>query len=236
VSDALRQAFQRRRRAALIGLVGLAARPLQRARPGDGYHAVLDDFRAQVNALDAPHVLELGSRGSHPDPGLRDLGAYVGLDVLPGPNVDVVGDAHRLSSLVEGPFDAIYSVSTFEHLALPWAVVLECNRVLRAGGLFFAATHHTWPPHELPWDFWRFSRGAFGALLNPATGFEVVRCEEGLPGLVVPMVSGPAMREVARNPSPLGVSVLARKVGEPRGGLAWDLTAADVADGSYPAG
>jgi hypothetical protein len=51
----------------------------------------------------------------------------------------------------------------------------------------------------------------------------------------VPMVSGPAMREVARNPSPLGVSVLARKVGEPRSGLSWDLTAADVADGSYPA-
>jgi SAM-dependent methyltransferase len=181
-------------------------------------------------------VLELGARGSRPDPGLTGLGAYVGLDVRAGPNVDAVGDAHRLSALVEGPFDAIYSISTFEHLAMPWTVVLECNRVLRPGGLLFAATHHTWPPHELPWDFWRYSRGAFGALLNAATGFEIVRCEEGLPALVVPMVAGPAMREVERNPSPLGVSVLARKTGEPRADLRWDLAAADVADGSYPVG
>ena len=174
MSGALRRAFQRRRRAMLIGLVGVAARPLQRSRPDDAYHAVFDDFRAQVNGLEAPRVLELGARGSRPDPGLSGLAEYVGLDVLPGRNVDVVGDAHRLSSLVEGRFDAVYSISTFEHLAMPWVVVLECNRVLRDGGLFFSATHHTWPPHELPWDFWRFSRGAFGAFLNPATGFEVV--------------------------------------------------------------
>jgi SAM-dependent methyltransferase len=231
---ALRETLQRRRRAALIGLVGLAARPLQRDRSDDPYHAVYADFLAAANALDAPRVLELGSRHSHVSPGLHGYREYVGFDVLAGPNVDVVGDAHTLSEVVEGAFDAVYSISTFEHLAMPWKVVLEINRVLRDGGLMFAATHHTWPPHELPWDYWRYSRGAFEALLNPYTGFEIVRCEEGLPAIVVPMLRDASTRHLHEDPTSLGVSVLARKIGPPRADLSWDLTAGDVARGSYP--
>jgi SAM-dependent methyltransferase len=230
----LGQAFQRRRRAALVELVGIAARPLRRDRPDDPFHAVFADFLAATNALDEPRVLELGARHARVSPGLHGYREYVGFDVLPGPNVDVVGDAHRLSQVVEGTFDAVYSISTFEHLAMPWKVVLEINRVLRDGGLMFAATHHTWPPHELPWDYWRYSRGAFEALLNAQTGFEIIRCEEGLPAIVVPMVRDASTRDMHRHPTSLGVSVLARKVGPPRGDLAWDLAARDVASGSYP--
>lgn len=41
---------------------------------------------------------------------------YVGLDVLPGPNVDIVGDAHKLSHLFRlNHFDAVFALSTFEH-------------------------------------------------------------------------------------------------------------------------
>ena len=47
----LKQAFQRRRRAALVELVGLAGRPLRRARADDPYHAVFADFVAAANAL-----------------------------------------------------------------------------------------------------------------------------------------------------------------------------------------
>jgi SAM-dependent methyltransferase len=230
----LKQTFQRGRRNALIGLVGLAARPLRRARPNDPYHAVFADFVAAANTFDDYRVLELGARGSRVDPRLEGYREYVGVDVHPGPNVDVVGDAHRLSQLVEGPFDAIYSISTFEHLAMPWKVVLELNLVLREGGLLFTATHHTWPPHELPWDYWRYSRGAFQSLLNEHTGFELVRVEEGLPALIVPMVDEAPAHNLYRNPTPLAVSALARKIGPPRADLDWPLAAADVARGSYP--
>jgi SAM-dependent methyltransferase len=220
----LGRAFQRRRRAALVELVGVAARPLRRDRPDDPFHAVFADFLAATNALDGPRVLELGARHARVSPGLHGYREYVGFDVLPGPNVDIVGDAHRLSQVVEGTFDAVYSISTFEHLAMPWKVVLEINRVLRDGGLMFAATHHTWPPHELPWDYWRYSRGAFEALLNAQTGFEII----------VPMVRDASTRDMHRHPTSLGVSVLARKVGPPRGDLEWNLAASDVASGSYP--
>ncbi len=208
----MKQAIQRLRRRALIELVGAAGLPLRRRRPDDPYHAVFADFIALVNARRGARVLELGARGTRVDPRLAGVGEYVGLDIHAGPNVDVVGDVHELSRVVEGPFDAIYAISTFEHLAMPWKAVLEINAVLADDGLLFLATHQTWPPHELPWDFWRYSPGAFQALLNQHTGFEILRCELGLPALIVPMVRDESMRDVHRNPASLGVSVLARKL------------------------
>ena len=184
----MKETFQRLRRRALVEIVGAAARPLQRPRPDDPYHAVFADFIARVNERDGPRILELGARGSRADPRLRGDGEYVGFDIHPGPNVDVVGDVHELSRLVTGAFDAVYAISTFEHLAMPWKAILEINAVLAEGGLLFVATHQSWPPHELPWDFWRYSPAAFQALLTPHTGFEILRAESGLPAMIVPMV------------------------------------------------
>ena len=137
-------------------------------------------------------------------------------------------------STSSGPFDAVYAISTFEHLAMPWKAVLEINAVLADGGLLFVATHQTWPPHELPWDFWRYSPAAFEALLNRQTGFEIIRAERGLPALIVPMVDEKAIRGLHRHPCSLGVSVLARKISAPHADLRWDLTAADVIESEYP--
>jgi SAM-dependent methyltransferase len=232
----VRESLQRLRRRALIDLVGAAALPLRRRRPDDPYHAVFGDFVARANELRDYRVLELGSRGAQVDPRLSGFAEYVGFDIHAGPNVDVVGDVHCLSQLVWGPFDAVYSISTFEHLAMPWKAVLEINAVLAEGGLLFIATHHSWPPHELPWDFWRYSPAAFQALLNRHTGFEIIRAERGLPALIVPMVRGEGLGDVHRNPSALGVSVLARKISPPRSDLHWDLTATDVIEGDYPLG
>jgi len=219
----------------LVEIVGAAAWPLRRRRPDDPYHQVFDDFIALANERSDYRLLELGSRGARVDPRLRGFREYVGFDILPGPNVDVVGDIHSLSRDVEGTFDAIYAISTFEHVAMPWKAVLEINAALADGGLLFLATHQTWPPHELPWDFWRYSPAAFEALLNRHTGFEIVRAELGLPALIVPMVRDTGMADVHRNPASLGVSVLARKISAPRPDLRWDLTAADVLETEYPA-
>jgi SAM-dependent methyltransferase len=232
----MKETFQRLRRRALVEIVGAAARPLQRKRPDDPYHAVFADFIASANERTGYRVLELGARGARVDPRLRGFSEYVGFDIHPGPNVDVVGDVHALSHLVTGRFDAVYAISTFEHLAMPWKAVLEINAVLAEGGLLFVATHQSWPPHELPWDFWRFSTAAFQVLLNAHTGFEILRAESGLPALIVPMVRDVGTRSVHRSPACLGVSVLARKLSAPRPDLRWDLTAADVIASEYPAG
>ena len=216
-------------------MVGAAARPLQRKRPDDPYHAVFADFIARANEQENCRILELGARGTHVDPRLRGFSQYVGFDIHPGPNVDVVGDVHSLSQLVCGAVRR-------RLLRSPRSSTSRCHgrRCSRSTpcsprAVFCSlATHQSWPPHELPWDFWRYSPAAFQVLLNRHTGFEILRAEEGLPALIVPMVRDVGTRDVHRSPASLGVSVLARKVSAPRPDLRWDLTAADVVANEYP--
>lgn len=69
-------------------------------------------------------VLEVGSRNvtgaNFPDK--FDNAEYVGFDFHSGENVDVVGDAHKLSSYFAPgeQFDLIFSSAVFEHLHMPW--------------------------------------------------------------------------------------------------------------------
>jgi hypothetical protein len=93
------------------------------------------------------------------------------LDIMDAPNVDVVADAHAMStSLPRERFDAVSSMATFEHLMMPWVVVTQMNVVMRDGGIAYISTHQTLGMHDIPWDFWRFSDTAWDALFNRHTG------------------------------------------------------------------
>jgi hypothetical protein len=75
-------------------------------------------------------ILEVGSREvTGPSAGRQMFtkAEYIGFDYYPGKNVDVVGDAHRLSSYFQPgeKFDIIYSSACFEHFAMPWVVAVE---------------------------------------------------------------------------------------------------------------
>ena len=58
----------------------------------------------------------------------------VGFDFYPGSDVDVVGDAHRLTQYFDNQrFDIICSSAVFEHFAMPWVVATEIARLLKPG-------------------------------------------------------------------------------------------------------
>lgn len=61
---------------------------------------------------------------------------YTGVDVGPGPNVDVVSPIHEVT-LPEGTFDTIVSTECFEHDAHYEASLRKIVRLLKPGGLFF---------------------------------------------------------------------------------------------------
>ncbi len=210
--------------------------PGERAMVGDPAAALFDRFSAELHARPPGRVLEIGSRArsgneyKHIVPPTWD---YVGLDVMEGPNVDLVGDAHELATVVgDQRFDAVFAISVFEHLLMPWKVAVEMNKVLDVGGLAFIATHQSYPLHDVPWDFWRFSDTAWPALFNAATGFEIVDVAHGQRATVVPWAANLATWTIGPHPAWLLSTVLARKTGEAT--VSWPVDAAGLIQTAYP--
>lgn len=203
----------------------------------DPYHRLQHRFAAMLAERSAGRVIELGARARSGNV-RRDLVPagwdYTGVDILAGPNVDVVADAHRLSRHLEAAaYDAVFSFSTFEHLAMPWQVVVELNRVLVPGGLVLVTSHQTYPLHDEPWDYWRFSSHAWQALFNRGTGFEILDTAMGEPASVVPRVVHPTVAHLDRSDAFLGSAVLARKISATT--LSWDHDLSDEVTTPYPA-
>jgi hypothetical protein len=181
-------------------------------------------------------ILEVGSRARS---GItrRDLvpegWRYVGMDVMTGPNVDIVGDAHELSAMIPAnSVDAVMAFSVLEHLLMPWKFIVELNRVMKAGAIGIFTTHQCWPVHDHPWDFWRFSDKAWDALLNPATGFATIEAAMGEPAFVVAQRCHPITNFGTTQSGFLASSVLFRKTADTT--LEWPVKLTDIINSSYP--
>jgi SAM-dependent methyltransferase len=212
--------------------------PLKKKTETDPFYQVFNRFITTVNQMPQATLLEIGSRnvsGVVWRDSFQRTVAYTGLDIHEGDNVDVVGDAHTLSSQLPGKhYDAVFSVSVFEHLAMPWKAVLEINRVMKPGGLLYISTHPTIPPHELPWDFWRYSEESFKTLLNASTGFEILESKEGTPGRILSLSHDHTTSRVHLTPINQSIAVLARKTASPAPGLSWDIPVTNLLQSHYP--
>ncbi len=195
---------------------------------------LMQKFVEMAKGLGNARVLDIGGRARSKVDRSKD---FVGcectvLDILPGENVDVVGDAHKMSELFPPrTFDAVFSNSVFEHLMMPWTVAIHINKVLKLGGVGLIVTHQTLGMHDLPWDFWRFSDTAWDALFNQRTGFEIIERILDFHQYVVPFVW--QYRSSAETSAGFGTSaVLFRKIGETS--LSWEVSPADIVQTMYP--
>jgi len=147
-------------------------------RPELAYHGNLYHYLATFANDRSFRILELGSREVISASVWKDSVPnceYVGFDVLAGNNVDVVGDAHKLSDYFEPEsFDIVVALAVFEHLAMPWIVAEEITKVLKPGGLVLVETHFSYGEHELPWHFFQFNKNALECLFNSGLGYEVI--------------------------------------------------------------
>jgi len=147
-------------------------------RPKKFTHTSKLSYISSLYDKEGMQILEIGSSDSYRPNWLRPFlnnANYIGFDIRQGANVDVVGDAHQLSSYFNpDTFDCIVSCATFEHLRCPWLVAEEISKVLKPNGIVCIETHFSYNAHERPWNYFQFSDEALKVLFNLDLGFEVI--------------------------------------------------------------
>lgn len=126
-------------------------------------------------------VLEVGSRMTNPEAWWivnRDLarGAWLGVDMQPGPGVDQVVDMHQPPAAWRGRFSGVLCSEVLEHVARPWIALPKLREVIRPGGWAVFTTLFAFPEHGFPSDYYRYSRQGLALLLEDA-GFRNVETE-----------------------------------------------------------
>jgi SAM-dependent methyltransferase len=178
---------------------------------------VLEEFVSRCRAMSHPRVLELGTKQSTPGRSTKhnDLipsaSEYLGTDIEAGPDVDIVADVHRLTTVTgEESFDAIVSCSSFEHFKYPHLAAHQVMKALKVGGFLFIQTHQTFPIHSYPYDYFRFSREALAGLFGTAMGFRVIATDFEFPARIY------ARREplICLCPAFLNVRLVGQKIGK----------------------
>ncbi|MCZ6674480.1 MAG: hypothetical protein O7C75_16255 [Verrucomicrobia bacterium] len=196
-----------------------------------------DDFFSWLESRDESLTLvEIGSRARSGNtfrdriPGRHQ---FVGVDLMEGTNVDVVADAHSLSLQIEhNSIDAVFGVSVFEHLAMPWKVAIELNTIMRMGARGMFVTHQAWPLHDDPFDFWRYSKDSWHAIFNRSSGFKIIEAAIGDRA----QIFAELQTQDTFFPSDcfcyLVSSVLIEKTSDTE--LSWDVPLDEIYQGEYP--
>ncbi len=82
---------------------------------------------------------------------------YITFDMVPGKNIDVVGDALNLPFQAE-TFDTIISTQALEHVEKPWIMIKEIRRVLKSNSICILTAPFLIPYHADPHDYFRYTK------------------------------------------------------------------------------
>jgi SAM-dependent methyltransferase len=132
----------------------------------------IEFLRRAAGTLAPEHtILDVGS-GLAPYRELFSLTSYVTCDwdqSLYAPEVppDIVAPAHNIP-VEDQSFDAVLCTEVLEHVPAPWEVLSEFQRIIRPGGAVWITVPFTWPLHEQPHDYYRYTEFGLRHLLDTA--------------------------------------------------------------------
>lgn len=122
-------------------------------------------------------IVDLGSHdinGSYRSLFEQPKWRYIGADLAPGENVDLVlRDPYDWRELKTESIDVVISGQTFEHTEFFWETMFEIARVLKPHGLCCIIAPSSGPEHRFPIDCWRFYPDGLRAMARYA-GLEVL--------------------------------------------------------------
>ncbi len=106
-------------------------------------------------------VLEVGSKDYGSTSNFRELYPgceYLGIDMEPGKNVDLVVDLTQgAGELPKNYFALAICCSVLEHVRKPWVFAEQLSSVLRSGAALYMSVPWVWRYHAYPDDYFRFS-------------------------------------------------------------------------------
>jgi len=105
---------------------------------------------------------------------------YTGLDIVSGPNVDIVSKSDYDFGLSH-KYDVIVSGNCLEHVEAPWKWIPEVAKYLKPGGLLCIITPFNIGEHRYPVDCWRILPDGYKYLLEHAGLFKVIESKINYP-------------------------------------------------------
>ena len=130
------------------------------------HSSVMEFFmlNANLEEFKGKRVLEVGSRDVNgsvrpfTESKLKPL-YYLGVDIIPGPRVDLVIKAEDLLKLfLPGTFDVVICLETLEHIEDWNKALANMKALLVKGGVIFLTTRsEPFAKHDWPGDYWRFT-------------------------------------------------------------------------------
>ena len=123
--------------------------------------------RTRLDAFLAKHAtdmrtLDIGAGGSSYQ---RFFPNRVTVDIDPARKPDIVADAHALP-FKDSELKVVLCTEMLEHAQNPSAVIAEIRRILAPGGMLILTTRFVYPLHDMPHDYWRFTRSALEMLFS----------------------------------------------------------------------
>ncbi len=113
-------------------------------------------------------IIDIGSfdvNGTYKDIFNSPKWKYLGADMSPGKNVDIVlENPYNWKSIKNNSVDVLISGQAFEHIEYFWITILEVARILKPGGLCCIIAPSSGYEHKYPLDCWRFYPDGFSAL------------------------------------------------------------------------
>ena len=149
---------------------------------------LLDFYREyQVPCKNKRCVLDIGSygmNGTYHDLFSDDEYTYRGLDMTPGPNVDIVPkNIYEWKEIADESYELVISGQAFEHIEYPWKTMCEIERILVPGGFYILIAPNAGCEHKAPKDCWRFYSDGMRALAEYAGLYVHHTSVAGMPSL-----------------------------------------------------
>jgi len=120
-------------------------------------------------------TLDLGAGSAKYKEIIKEKAAeYVTFDLVPGENIDIVGNILN-SPFEDESFDTVISTQVLEHVEKPWIMIKEIHRILRKNGICILTAPFMVPYHPDPHDFFRYTKEGIDSLFKNE-GFKVIDC------------------------------------------------------------